>query len=140
MENPDLQSVTPDELKIGMYVILPLSWHQHPFLKNYFLIQSAAEIHKIKELGTQGIQIDLSKSRLAEAHSTGESQASSAAEQQRAVQQVATDADVYDALTSDRPYRKRMPPFTALKIMQDEMIHHFQKDLFQKFVLMFKSS
>ena len=48
-------------------------------------------------------------------------------------------ADVYDALTSDRPYRKRMPPFTALKIMQDEMIHHFQKDLFQKFVLMFKA-
>jgi hypothetical protein len=32
-----------------------------------------------------------------------------------------------------------MPPFAALKIMQDEMIHHFQKDLFQKFVLLFKA-
>lgn len=49
-------------------------------------------------------------------------------------------ADVYDALTSDRPYRKKMPPFTALKIMQDEMIHHFQEDLFQKFVLLFKAA
>jgi HD-GYP domain-containing protein (c-di-GMP phosphodiesterase class II) len=331
MENHDLQSVTPAELKIGMYVILPLSWHEHPFLKNHFLIQSAAEIHKIKELGIKGIQIDLSKSRPVERPSATEPQAASASEQQRATQNVVTDdliatihdeslpprnksqlvrqhsitmmksllenptaqnmkeaqkgisevvsliltdddtlhyllditshdfytythsvsvgflgislakslfkdstnhdmqalgvgfflhdvgkvgidpsiitkpgkltsdemqemkrhpslgykllhetrqlteeaktivlqhheridgsgypkglrggeihvygricsiADVYDALTSDRPYRKRMPPFTALKIMQDEMIHHFQKDLFQKFVLMFKA-
>lgn len=45
-------------------------------------------------------------------------------------------ADVYDALTSDRPYRKRMTPFEALQLMKDEMINHFQKELFEKFVLM----
>lgn len=45
-------------------------------------------------------------------------------------------ADVYDALTSDRPYRRRMSPFEALKVMKEEMIDHFQKDLFEKFVLM----
>ncbi len=45
-------------------------------------------------------------------------------------------ADVYDALTSDRPYRKRMQPFEALRLMKDDMMHHFQKDLFEKFVLM----
>jgi HD-GYP domain-containing protein (c-di-GMP phosphodiesterase class II) len=45
-------------------------------------------------------------------------------------------ADVYDALTSDRPYRVRMQPFEALKLMRNEMLHHFQKDLFEKFVLM----
>jgi HD-GYP domain-containing protein (c-di-GMP phosphodiesterase class II) len=45
-------------------------------------------------------------------------------------------ADIYDALTSDRPYRKRMLPFDALKLMKDEMMHHLQKDLFEKFVLM----
>jgi HD-GYP domain-containing protein (c-di-GMP phosphodiesterase class II) len=331
MENPDLQFVTPAELKIGMYVILPLSWHEHPFLKNHFLIQSEAEIHKIRELGTKGIQIDLSKSRPVETLSAGEPQAHPAPGQQESAQKVVTDdliatihdeslppqqkselvhqhsitmmknllenptaqnmkeaqkgisevvsliltddatlhyllnitshdfytythsvgvgvlgiglakalfkdstnhdmralgagfflhdvgkvgidpsiitkpgkltfeemqemkrhpalgfkllhetrqlteeaktivlqhhervdgsgypkglrggdihiygricsiADVYDALTSDRPYRKKMPPFAALKIMQDEMIHHFQVDLFQKFVLMFQS-
>jgi len=331
MENPDLQSVTPDELKIGMYVILPLSWHQHPFLKNHFLIQSAEEINKIRELGTKGIQIDLSKSRPVERPSATEPQASSASEQQKVAQKVVTDdliatihdeslppqdksqlvrrhsitmmksllenptaqnmkeaqkgisevvnliltdddtlhyllditshdfytythsvgvgvlgialakslfkdstnhdmralgvgfflhdvgkvginpsiitkpgkltsaemqemrrhpslgykllhetrqlteeaktivlqhhervdgsgypkglrggdihiygricsiADVYDALTSDRPYRKKMPPFVALKIMHEEMINHFQNDLFQKFVMMFKA-
>ena len=47
-------------------------------------------------------------------------------------------ADVYDALTSDRPYRKKMRPFDALKVMREEMMHHFQKDLFEQFVLLFK--
>ena len=329
MRNPDLQSVTPAELKIGMYVILPLAWDEHPFLKNHFLIQSEAQINKIRELGTKGIQIDLSKSHPVETPSAGEPQVLSASERQKSAQKVATDdliatihdeslppreksqlvsqhsitmmksllenpttqnmkeaqkgisevvrliladdetlhyllgitshdyytyshsvsvgvlgialakslfkdstnhdmralgmgfflhdvgkvgidpsiitkpgkltseemqemrrhpllgykllhetkqlteeaktivlqhheradgsgypqglrggdihvygricsiADVYDALTSDRPYRKKMPPFAAFKIMQDEMIHHFQKDLFQKFVLLF---
>jgi HD-GYP domain-containing protein (c-di-GMP phosphodiesterase class II) len=47
-------------------------------------------------------------------------------------------ADVYDALTSDRPYRKKMAPFVALNLMRAEMMHHFQKDLFEQFVLLFK--
>jgi len=331
MKNRDLPSVTPAELKIGMYVILPLAWYQHPFLKNHFLIQSETEIRKIRELGIKGVQIDLSKSRLVETPSAGKPQASSAPEQQKPIQKVVTDdlittihdeslppqkksrlvrqhsitmmksllenptaqnikearkgisemvnliladddtlhyllditshdfytythsvsvgvlgialakslfknsanhdmqalgvgfflhdvgkvgidpsiitkpgkltpeemhemkrhpvlgykllhetkqlteeaktivlqhheridgsgypkglsesgihiygricsiADVYDALTSDRPYRKKMPPFAALKIMQHEMIHHFQKDLFERFVLLFKT-
>jgi HD-GYP domain-containing protein (c-di-GMP phosphodiesterase class II) len=332
MKNHDLQSVASAELKIGMYVILPLSWFEHPFLKNHFLIQSEAEINKIRELVTKGIQIDLSKSHHLETSSAEKPQASSASGQQKPAQKVVTDdliatihdeslppkkksrivhqhsiammknllenpttqnmkeaqkgisevvsliltdddtlhhllditshdfytythsvgvgvmgialakslfkdsanhdmralgvgfflhdvgkvgidqsiitkpgkltseemqemkrhpslgykllqetrqlteeaktivlhhhervdgsgypkglhggnihvygricsiADVYDALTSDRPYRKKMPPFAALKVMKDEMIHHFQTDLFQKFVLMFKTT
>ncbi len=46
-------------------------------------------------------------------------------------------ADVYDALNSDRPYRNGLGPFAALKLMKEEMISHFQKDLFEKFVLLF---
>lgn len=49
-------------------------------------------------------------------------------------------ADVYDALTSIRPYKPQMPPFEALRIMQKEMIHHFHKDVFEKFVLLLASS
>ena len=45
-------------------------------------------------------------------------------------------ADVYDALTTDRPYRQRLQPFEGLKIMKEQMMHHFQKDLFEQFVLM----
>ncbi|HPC04222.1 MAG TPA: HD-GYP domain-containing protein [Syntrophales bacterium] len=45
-------------------------------------------------------------------------------------------ADVFDALTSDRPYRKALSPFDALKLMRGEMNHHFQKDIFEKFILL----
>ena len=43
-------------------------------------------------------------------------------------------ADVYDALTSIRPYKPQMPPFEALRIMQKEMLHHFHRDVFERFV------
>lgn len=46
-------------------------------------------------------------------------------------------ADVFDAMTSDRPYRQRLVPFEGLKIMKESMLHHFQKDLFEHFVLLF---
>ncbi len=46
-------------------------------------------------------------------------------------------ADVYDALTAERPYKQRLKPFEALKLMKDQMINHFHKELFDKFVLLF---
>jgi len=46
-------------------------------------------------------------------------------------------ADVYDALTSERSYKLRMNTFNSLKLMKEEMLHHFQKDIFEKFVLLF---
>jgi HD-GYP domain-containing protein (c-di-GMP phosphodiesterase class II) len=46
-------------------------------------------------------------------------------------------ADVFDALNSDRPYRNGLGPYAALKLMKEEMLSHFQKDLFEKFVLLF---
>jgi HD-GYP domain-containing protein (c-di-GMP phosphodiesterase class II) len=45
-------------------------------------------------------------------------------------------ADVYDALTSIRPYKPQIPPFEALRIMQKEMLHHFHRDVFERFVMM----
>jgi HD-GYP domain-containing protein (c-di-GMP phosphodiesterase class II) len=45
-------------------------------------------------------------------------------------------ADVYDALTSDRSYKPSLTPVEALTIMKEEMLHHFHKDLFEKFVLL----
>ncbi len=46
-------------------------------------------------------------------------------------------ADVYDALTAERSYKPSLAPFEALKIMKEEMLGHFHKDVFQKFVLLF---
>ncbi len=47
-------------------------------------------------------------------------------------------ADVFDALTSRRAYKKSLSPFNALKIMREEMINHFQPELFKKFILLYK--
>jgi HD-GYP domain-containing protein (c-di-GMP phosphodiesterase class II) len=47
-------------------------------------------------------------------------------------------ADVFDALTSERSYRQKLDPFVALQLMKEEMIHHFHRDLFEQFVLLFK--
>jgi HD-GYP domain-containing protein (c-di-GMP phosphodiesterase class II) len=47
-------------------------------------------------------------------------------------------ADVFDALVSKRPYKKKLEPFEALKLMKVEMLHHFHVDIFEKFVLLFK--
>lgn len=40
------KTINTDNLKIGMYVILPLSWYQHPFVKNEFLIKSKKFLQK----------------------------------------------------------------------------------------------
>lgn len=47
-------------------------------------------------------------------------------------------ADVFDALISERPYKQKLKPFEALKLMRDEMLGHFHKEVFEKFVLLFK--
>ena len=44
-------------------------------------------------------------------------------------------ADVYDALTSKRPYAEAMPPFQALRLMREEMVEHFDMDAFKRLVL-----
>ena len=49
-------------------------------------------------------------------------------------------ADVYDALTSDRPYRTKMSPVEAVQLMWRKMGPYFQTDLIQIFLEMFKKS
>ncbi|MBF0540034.1 MAG: HD-GYP domain-containing protein [Nitrospirae bacterium] len=47
-------------------------------------------------------------------------------------------ADVFDALTAERSYKKSLTAFEALKIMKEDMINHFHKEIFEQFVLLFK--
>jgi HD-GYP domain-containing protein (c-di-GMP phosphodiesterase class II) len=58
-----LKDIKAEDLKIGMYVILPLAWHEHPFLKNHFLITSSKEIDQIRQTGLKVLKIDLAKSK-----------------------------------------------------------------------------
>jgi len=45
--------------------------------------------------------------------------------------------DVFDALTSDRPYHSRMPAAPALRLMTDQMAGHFDLGLLRSFIEMF---
>ncbi|MFC1746963.1 HD-GYP domain-containing protein [Candidatus Neomarinimicrobiota bacterium] len=53
---------------------------------------------------------------------------------------ICTISDVYDALTSTRAYKKNMSPLNALKVMKEEMVNHFNRDLFNVFVTLFSNS
>jgi len=43
--------------------------------------------------------------------------------------------DVYDALTSDRPYRQKMAPFQALNLMKEKLYDRTQRELFENLVM-----
>lgn len=44
-------------------------------------------------------------------------------------------ADVYDALTTNRPYSEAVTPFEALKIMRDDMAGAFDLDIYKRLVM-----
>ncbi len=46
-------------------------------------------------------------------------------------------ADVYDALTAERSYKKAMSPFEALSFMKEKLSGHFDKKIFSSFVQLF---
>lgn len=55
------KTINAQNLRIGMHVILPASWFNHPFLKNAFTIDSQDQIDLINEVGFNEIIIDTSK-------------------------------------------------------------------------------
>ena len=54
-------AVYVEDLRIGMYVILPASWFKHPFLTGKFIIKSQDQIDKIRECGIDEVFIDTEK-------------------------------------------------------------------------------
>ncbi|MFA5907101.1 MAG: HD-GYP domain-containing protein [Desulfobacula sp.] len=52
---------------------------------------------------------------------------------------VCSIADVYDALTADRSYKKALSPFEALRVMKEEMLGFFDKELFGNLVRLFNA-
>lgn len=46
--------------------------------------------------------------------------------------------DVFDALTSKRPYKEALSLYDALSIMKNQMGHHFNPEIFTEFVQLFR--
>ncbi|MCX7627515.1 MAG: DUF3391 domain-containing protein [Methylophilaceae bacterium] len=56
--------VTPDQLRVGMYVHLDLGWMEHPFFLNSFKIKSEKQIQQILELNLPRIRFDPARSEV----------------------------------------------------------------------------
>lgn len=56
--------VTPDELRLGLYIELELGWMAHPFPKGSFKITSTRQIETIRGLGLQRVRYVPAKSDL----------------------------------------------------------------------------
>jgi HD-GYP domain-containing protein (c-di-GMP phosphodiesterase class II) len=49
---------------------------------------------------------------------------------------IASIADVFDALTTNRPYRRALESFPALQLMRTEMFDDFNSELFRELIKM----
>jgi len=58
-----IYSIPAKELKVGMYVIMPVGWVYHPFLRNRFLIGSARDLEELLKSGIKTVQVDSTKSQ-----------------------------------------------------------------------------
>ena len=57
------KSIRVDELQTGMYVVMPLSWKDHPFLRSKFLLTEQKQIAQIRAHGIREVLVDLEKSK-----------------------------------------------------------------------------
>ncbi|AYH43263.1 metal-dependent phosphohydrolase [Azoarcus sp. DN11] len=53
---PENNTVTMDQLRVGLYVMLDLDWFQHPFAFSQFKIKSEEQICEIRSLGLNSVR------------------------------------------------------------------------------------
>jgi HD-GYP domain-containing protein (c-di-GMP phosphodiesterase class II) len=53
-----LATLTPDQLKVGLYVYLDLKWMEHPFAFSHFKIKSEDQIKVIRGLGLKTLRFN----------------------------------------------------------------------------------
>jgi len=61
----DNPSITMDQLRVGLYVDLELSWFQHPFAFSHFKIKSEEQIRTIRSLGLKTVRYNPALSDIA---------------------------------------------------------------------------
>ena len=67
----DNVTITLDQLRIGLYVILDLKWFEHPFAFNNFKIKTEEQIETIRGLGLKTVRYDPERSDRPSAETDG---------------------------------------------------------------------
>ncbi|NMF88216.1 DUF3391 domain-containing protein [Aromatoleum petrolei] len=62
---PENNTVTMDQLRVGLYVMLDLNWFQHPFAFSQFKIKSEEQIREIRSLGLNSVRYNPALSDMA---------------------------------------------------------------------------
>jgi putative nucleotidyltransferase with HDIG domain len=53
-----IKTISVDQLCVGLYILLDVSWLEHSFVRNSFLIKNNKQIQSIKSLGIKTIRIE----------------------------------------------------------------------------------
>ena len=62
MSDKQLKYIESDQVKVGHFVCLELSWLDHPFSLNNFLIRNADQLRQLRALGLEKVRINPAKS------------------------------------------------------------------------------
>ena len=54
--------IAPEQLQVGIFVLLEMNWLDHDFARNSFKIKNAEQLAQLQRLGLQRIQVDPSRS------------------------------------------------------------------------------
>ncbi|SDK27678.1 HDIG domain-containing protein [Ferrimonas sediminum] len=57
-----IRKVPVDQLQVGNYIRLPISWREHPFMFNSFKLKSQQQILLLKKLNLTHVMVDLKRS------------------------------------------------------------------------------
>ena len=49
------KTISVDQLRVGMYIVLEKGWMKHPFMFNKFKLKNQKQIDTIKEAGIQSV-------------------------------------------------------------------------------------
>lgn len=60
----DNSKISMDQLQIGLYIYLDLSWFEHPFAFSHFKIKSSEQIETIRGLGLESVRYNASLSEV----------------------------------------------------------------------------
>jgi hypothetical protein len=98
------KTLSVNKLKVGMYVLMPVSWTDHPFLKSQFLLTSQDQIKKIIGAGMKEVRVDFSQSRVVDDEPEPETAAS--LEPKKEIVPAGLRGTIFD---------KTLPPLTKAK-------------------------
>lgn len=62
MNSPATLTISVDQLCVGLYVHLDMSWLDHTFARNSFILKNAGQIDAIKRLGIKRIRVEPARS------------------------------------------------------------------------------